>query len=78
MIDEQQLNINAICNTLDLLKMNEPKCICEQCVYGYKSDKLSIKECHLKKHRITYMHTRWQERIEYWEKKLNDVRKIER
>ncbi len=36
---------SAILNTLEYLKLHEPKCICEQCPFGYKFDKELIFEC---------------------------------
>ena len=75
-IDESKLIKNAILKTLEYLKSHEPKCICEQCNFGYKYDEESKIECEKYKQRIIKEHKIWEEKILYWEEQIKNNAKF--
>lgn len=64
---------NAILNTLEYLKLHEPKCICEQCPFGYKFDKELIFKCKQYHQKIKEEHDIWESKILYWREKLKNA-----
>ena len=72
-MNEYELIQNAILKTLDYLKSYEPKCICEQCEFGYKYDEESKTKCKKYKQKIIEKHKIWEEKILYWKEKLKNV-----
>lgn len=72
-IDESELIKNAILKTLKYLKLHEPKCICEQCEFGYKFDENSKNKCKEYSKKIEKEHNIWESKILYWKEKLNNA-----
>ncbi len=64
---------NAILNTLEYLKLHEPKCVCEQCEFGYKFDENSKNKCKEYSKKIKKEHNIWESKILYWKEKLNNA-----
>ena len=70
MQNDAELIKNAILETLKYLNLHEPKCICEQCQFGYKYDKKSKIECKKRRQKPQENHNIWEKKILYWENKL--------
>lgn len=73
MQNDAELIKNAILKTLKYLNLHEPKCICEQCQFGYKYDKKSKIECEKYRQKIQENHNIWEKKILYWESKLKNA-----
>lgn len=73
-IDESELVKNAILKTLKYLKLREPKCICEQCEFGYKFDENSKNKCEDCSKKIEKIHNIWESKILYWKERLRNAK----
>ena len=75
-MNEIELQIKALEDTLHNLIINEPICgPCEQCPYGYKYDEESQFKCKERKYMKAKEHKDWERRFEIWENKLSFARK---
>ena len=74
MQNDTELIKNAILKTLKYLNLHEPKCICEQCQFGYKYDKKSKIECEKRRQKTQESHNIWEKKILYWENKLKNAK----
>lgn len=73
MQNESEIVKNAILKTLEYLKLHEPKCICEQCKFGYRYDKNSEIECKEHMQEIKKDHEKWEQKLFLWENKLKNA-----
>lgn len=73
MQNDKNLIKKALNNTIDFMYQIEPKCICEQCPYGYKSDKTSRAQCAIKRDQTKKEHIQWERRLLKWKDKLKNA-----
>lgn len=71
-MNEHELKINAIKETIEFLKRTEPKCICEQCKYSYRFDKKSNRLCLIQKQKKEQEHIIWEQKLIKWETRLKN------
>ena len=63
----------AIIKVLIYLYKNEPKCYpCDQCQYGYKTDKKSKNLCLKQQMETKKQHLIWEQKFKYWRDKYEN------
>lgn len=68
MINEKELEKNAILEVLDTLEYIEPKLYC-----GYQCIEFDKEKCKKCKEKYIKNHTKWKNKKEYWENKLKNM-----
>ena len=73
---DYQLEKDAIAHVIEFLKWNEPRCFpCENCVYGYKTDEQSLKNCEYLQKLTKENHIHWEKKMQKWEKKFEKIKR---
>lgn len=77
MLNQKELEKNALTQALKTLENHEPKCICEQCEYGYYFEEehqdIIKKKCSQQKERIEREHKIWEVKKSIWELRIKLV-----
>jgi hypothetical protein len=67
----KRYNKQDIEKVIKWLRSIEPKCnFCEQCVFGYKFDKISKQLCENQQFEIQKQHKHWEQKMQKWKDRL--------